>query len=263
MRAGSPATGPVKPPRGGTAATGSSTPTERASSGDQTPAAQTTVPVSIVPERGLDAADLRVLVPDCRDRAAREDRGAVARAPAAYPCTTASGLAWPSSGQYVAARTPSSPAIGDSSPHLVEIDEPARHAELVLQRDARLEARDVLLAVEQEQVADLVEVDLRARALAEARERLDAAQADRDVERVGELRAEAARGAARRSARELVALEEADVDARLGEMERDARADHAASDDDDVGGRGQRRSPAHEVAEEEPDVGRDARRGGA
>ena len=120
--------------------------------------------------------------------------------------------------------------------HLVEVDEPARHAELVLQRHARLEARDVLLAVEEEEVADLMEVDLGAGPLAETREGVDAAQPDRDVERVGELRAEAAGRTARRPARELIALEEADVDSGLGEVEGDARPDHAASDDDDLGG---------------------------
>ena len=123
---------------------------------------------------------------------------------------------------------------------LGEIDEPARNSELVLERDARLEARHVLLPVEQEEVAHLVEVDLGAGSLAEARERLDAAQADRDVERVGELRADPTRGPARRAARELAALDEADVDSRLGEVERGARPDHATSDDHDLGGRGRR-----------------------
>ena len=43
---------------------------------------------------------------------------------------------------------------------LVERDEPARDTELVLQGDARFERGDVLGSVEQEQVADLVEIDL-------------------------------------------------------------------------------------------------------
>ena len=55
------------------------------------------------------------------------------------------------------------------APHLLEVDEAARHAELVLQRDALLERRDVLGAVEEEEVADLVEVDLGARPLARSR----------------------------------------------------------------------------------------------
>ena len=118
---------------------------------------------------------------------------------------------------------------------LVERDEPARHAELVLQGDTRFERRDVLAPVEEKEVADLVEVDLGPRTLAEAGERLDAPQPDRDVERVRELGSESACRPAGRAARELPALEEADVDSGLGEVERDARPDDAASDDHDVG----------------------------
>src|SRR5262249_32129423 len=106
---------------------------------------------------------------------------------------------------------------------------------LVLQRDARLERCDVLFPVEEEEVAHLPEVDLGAGALAEPRERLDAPQSDRDVERIRELRANAPRGAARRACGELIALGEAHVAAGLGEMERDARPDDAASDDHDAG----------------------------
>ena len=90
---------------------------------------------------------------------------------------------------------------------LVEIHEAARDAELVLQRDARLEGGDVVRSVEEEEVADLVQVDLRARALFELGEGLDAAKAEGDVERIRELRAESSRGTARRPARELVSLE--------------------------------------------------------
>ncbi len=124
--------------------------------------------------------------------------------------------------------------------HLVQRDEAARHAELVLKGDALLEGRDVIIAVEEEQVPDLVEVDLGAGSFLEARERLDAAQSERDVERVGELRAEASRRAAGRPRGELVPLEEADGGPGLGEMERDARADDAAAHDDDVGLSGER-----------------------
>ena len=85
-----------------------------------------------------------------------------------------------------------------------------------------------------------MEVDLGARPLGEPRERLDAPQPDRDVERIRELRPNPSGGAARGSARELIALEEADVRARLREVERDARPDDASTDDDDVGGCGER-----------------------
>src|SRR4029450_2854343 len=98
-----------------------------------------------------------------------------------------------------------------------------------------LEGLHVIRAIEQEEIADLVEVDLGAGTFSEALERLESAQADRDVERIGELRANAACSTAGRPARELVALEEADVGAGLREVERDARPDHAAPDDDDVG----------------------------
>jgi hypothetical protein len=97
------------------------------------------------------------------------------------------------------------------------------------------ERRHILLAVEEEEVADLVDVDLVARALPEPRERLDAPQPERDVQRIRELSTKAAGGAARRSAGELALLDEADVDVRLCEMERSARPDHSPSDDDDVG----------------------------
>src|SRR5262249_11373034 len=49
---------------------------------------------------------------------------------------------------------------------LVERYEAARHVVLVLQRDARLERLDVFFTVEEEEVADLTEVDLGTRALA-------------------------------------------------------------------------------------------------
>ncbi len=124
--------------------------------------------------------------------------------------------------------------------HLVQRDEAARHAELVLEGNTLLECGDVLLAVEEEEVADLVEIDLGAGSFLEAGERFDAAQSERDVERVGELRAETSRRATGRTGGELVPLEEADGGPGLGEMERDARADDAAAHDDDVGLSGER-----------------------
>ena len=68
---------------------------------------------------------------------------------------------------------------------------------LVLDGDASLEDGNVLQPVEEKQVADLLEVDLTSGPLLEAGERLDAAKAERDVERIRELRAEAACRAAR------------------------------------------------------------------
>ena len=106
-----------------------------------------------------------------------------------------------------------------------------------------------------------MEVDLGAGTLAEPREGLDAAEPDRDVERIRELRAEAACGPARRTAGELVALEEADVDSGLGEVEGDARADDTASDDDDVRGGGERRHRRTRLRRKKPTfAGRSASR---
>ena len=103
---------------------------------------------------------------------------------------------------------------GESRFGLGHVDHPARDAELVLQRDALLEQLDVLRAVEQEQVADLVQVDLLAELLAERLEGPQAAQAELDVDRVGELRAHPAGRLAGRPGPELVLLDEHHVAAR-------------------------------------------------
>ena len=144
---------------------------------------------------------------------------------------------------------------------LGEIDEPSRDAQLVLQRDARLEGCNVLLPVEEEQVTDLVKVDLGARAFAEAGERLDAPEAARDVEWIGELRANSARGPARRTTRELIPFEESGVDPGFGEVKGDARPDDAASDDDDLGGCRERAHRRRRFFRKNPTfAGRSARR---
>ena len=117
---------------------------------------------------------------------------------------------------------------------LLGIDHATGDAELVLERDALLEDRHVLGSVEEEQVADLPEVDLAARTSCELCERLDSTQPDGDVQRVGELRSDPARRTTGRPGRQRVAFEQGDVDARFREVEGDARPDGAASDDDDV-----------------------------
>ena len=114
-RVGRPSVGPVNPTSRTYGSTGSSTPTERAIAVDHTPAAQTTVEVSTAPS---DVSTALTSVPSSVTPVTAQPVTTVApwlRAPAAYPCATASGLAWPSSGQYVAASTPSRPAIGHSS----------------------------------------------------------------------------------------------------------------------------------------------------
>ena len=109
---------------------------------------------------------------------------------------------------------------------------------LVLERDASLERLDVVLAVEEEQVPDLPQVDLPARPLGEALVCLDAPHAERDVQRVGELRPDSAGGAARRARCKLGPLEDAYADAGLREVEPDARAHDTSADHDDLGARG-------------------------
>ncbi len=110
-----------------------------------------------------------------------------------------------------------------------------RQAQRGLQRHALLELPDILLTAEHEQVADLLQVDLPARPSVKVSKRIHAPLGDLDVQCVGELRAHAAGGPRRRATAELVAFEQHDVHAGLGQMERGARSHHSATDDDHVG----------------------------
>ena len=130
---------------------------------------------------------------------------------------------------------PLEPGKRAQPPRILDSHDAARQSELVLKRDAPLEHGYILGAVEEEEVADLVEVDLGSGALAEACERLEAAKAEQDVQGVRELGSNASGGATRRARRELGALEQADLDPGLGEVERNARSGDAAADDDDLG----------------------------
>jgi hypothetical protein len=109
---------------------------------------------------------------------------------------------------------------------------PARKPDAVLHLDAALERDHVVVRREQEQIADLMQVDLPSRALAEGAPRLERAQPDAHVQLVREHGPDAA-GAAPGGARaELGALEQQHLlHARLGEVEGDARADHPAAHD--------------------------------
>ena len=127
---------------------------------------------------------------------------------------------------------------------LVAGDDPRRHAELVLQRHAARERVDLGLGGEQEEVADLLVVDLPARPLLEPLVRLEAALGDLDIERVRELGAQAAGGLRGRAAGQLIALEQDDLGAGLGEVEGGADADHAPTHDHDVG-TGRQREARH------------------
>ena len=83
----------------------------------------------------------------------------------------------------------------------------------MLERKRRLEPLHVPLVVEEEEVAVLPEIDPL-----HLLESIERPQCDLDVERVGELRAKAARRLARRTGGKLVPFEQDDVlDARAGE----------------------------------------------
>ena len=191
------------------------------------------------PALRLDAADLAVRELDPGDRAAGGHRRAVpARARRRIPARPPPG----SRGRRAArrslrARRRARRAGRAAAPPRATRTGSGRRVRSAPRRPAR--TPDVLLPVEQEEVADLLQVDLRTGSLGEADEGLQAAQAERDVERVRELRPHAACGPARRARRELGLLEQHDVHARFGEVERRARADHASPDDDGVGPLGQ------------------------
>jgi hypothetical protein len=88
--------------------------------------------------------------------------------------------------------------------------------------------------VEQEEVADLVEVDLLTESLRERLEGPQTALPELDVDGVGELRAYATGCLAGRAGGELCLLDENDVtDAGGREVVRGTEADDATADDDD------------------------------
>ena len=93
----------------------------------------------------------------------------------------------------------------------------------------------VLLVVEQEEVARLLEVDLRADELGERGELVDRPERDAHVQLVRELGPDASGRLARGARGELVPLEEDDVRyAEGGEVVGDARAHDSAADDHDL-----------------------------
>ena len=113
----------------------------------------------------------------------------------------------------------------------------------VLDRDRFLRHGPCRLVGVEEQVADLVQVDLTSGPYAELLESGKAADPERDIDRVGELRAHAAGRLRGRSACERVLLEQQHVGhAGLSEMERRARAHDPAADDDDLGAVGKARA---------------------
>ena len=172
-------------------------------SGDHAPAAHTTVVVSIRPDLGSDASNLSPDEVDPVERASGRDRRTVAPGTGGVSlddCLRARVSVERGEGcrQYSLEPRDRAQAL-----HLLEVHESTRYAVLVLQRDALLERRDVLGAVEKEEVADLLQVDLRARPLREVRVRLDAAEPERDVQRVRELGSHSSGRAAGGAGREL------------------------------------------------------------
>ena len=204
-------------------------------SGDHAPAAHTTVPVSIRPRSGADAANLAAVDVDSVDRAPGHDRRTVAPSTGRVSLDDGLRARMPVERGEGCRQHALEPRDRAEAPHLFEIHESTRHAVLVLQRDAPLERRDVLGAVEEEEVADLLQVDLCTRPLREVLVRLDAAEPERDVQRIRELGSNTAGRPAGGAGRELRPLEQADVHAGLGQVERDARADHSAAHHDDLG----------------------------
>ena len=125
--------------------------------------------------------------------------------------------------------------LRDELEHLVQGQLGREHAERALQADGLAEAAHVVVRVEQEEVARLAEVDVSPDLLLEVAELEQRDERDADVDLVGELRPDAARGLARRPAPEGLPLAEHDVrDPELREVVRRAGAHGAAADDHDL-----------------------------
>src|ERR1700730_1818445 len=106
-------------------------------------------------------------------------------------------------------------------------------AQAPLERDARLEAAQVLFVRDQEEIADLLEARVDAELLREILEHAEALEREADLRLGRELGADAARGLAGGAAADCLALEDDDVTlATPGQVIGDAAADHAAADDD-------------------------------
>jgi hypothetical protein len=100
---------------------------------------------------------------------------------------------------------------GHQLDHLVKRQLRREHAQRTLQSDRFVEAPDVVVRIEEEQVTDLAEVDVDAESLFEVAELDEREQGDADVELVRELGPDPTRRLARRAAPERVLLAENDV----------------------------------------------------
>ena len=117
--------------------------------------------------------------------------------------------------------------LGDDRERLLHRQLPRGNAQPVLERERLAERGDVLVPIEQEQVAVAAEVDpLHPLELGHR------AESDPDVQLVGELRADPAGRTRGRTGRERVALEQHDVfHTQLAQVPRDARPHRAAAHD--------------------------------
>lgn len=126
--------------------------------------------------------------------------------------------------------------VGTQPLGVIGADHAARHVQAVLEPDTGREVIRLLFAVEQEEVADRVEPDVGTGPVWELLEGTQTAAAQLDVERIGELGAYAADRLARTAAAEVAALDDDDVrHPGLGEVKRDARTHHTATDDHNIG----------------------------
>jgi hypothetical protein len=122
---------------------------------------------------------------------------------------------------------------------LLGADHARVRAERVLDGHVLAEARDVGLGGEEEEIALLPEVALRAHLVAEPLEELDAAKGELHLDFQRKLYADPAGGLAGGPRAHRVALEDEDVAGSLArEVIGDGGADGAGADDDDVGGAG-------------------------
>ena len=203
---------------------------------DQAPAAQTTVSVAIAPLSVTTCGDGSPAGLDRGDRAAADQTRARPPRGSGVAVDDALGGAVPVRRRVRGREESLGADQGRERLGLRDVDEPAGDAQLVLQGDVLLERLDVLGLLQEEQVADLVQVDLLAERGLERLERAQAARPELDVDRVGELGAHPAGGLAGGTGAELALLDQDDVgDPGAGQVVGGAESHDTAADDHDGG----------------------------
>ncbi len=141
----------------------------------------------------------------------RTRRAPARRAAPAYPLTTLSGVQCPSVGEYAAASSPSVLIRGESAlasaTSMSRLGTPSSFCRAMFFSNASTCSG----LLQEEQVADLVQVDLLVEGRLERLERVQAARPELDVDRVGELGAHTAGGLAGGTGAELALLDQDDV----------------------------------------------------